>query len=193
MSSQKTSQLLHTAESVAVPEGRDFNVVVVADTHSKPHANAAALIEKLAPDVIVHAGDIGDLAVLDPLRQLSRLIVVRGNIDEHAPTLPDSIEVDFHSGKRSLLKLLLVHIGVYGPKIRAEVARQAHACGAKLVICGHSHVPFMGRDRGLAVFNPGSIGPPRFQLPITLGIVQLSSSGVTLRHVSCQTGQTWRP
>jgi predicted phosphodiesterase len=62
-----------------------------------------------------------------------------------------------------------------------------------MVLCGHSHVPFLGRDKGLVVLNPGSIGPRRFQLPITLGVLDLAQTGISLRHVSCETGETWLP
>jgi predicted phosphodiesterase len=118
---------------------------------------------------------------------------VRGNIDERAPGLADTMDVEFVAGERSVLKLLLIHIAVYGPKLRADVARLAGAHSARLVLCGHSHVPFMGRDKGITLFNPGSIGPRRFDLPITLGVLKISTSGISLRHVSCETGETWLP
>jgi predicted phosphodiesterase len=87
----------------------------------------------------------------------------------------------------------MLHIGVYGPKLRGDVARLARAQEASLVVCGHSHVPFIGRDAGLGVFNPGSVGPRRFQLPIVFGMMDLSPAGVRLRHIDCETGQTWLP
>ena len=176
-----------------MPPDRDFNVVVVADTHGQPHPKTRAVIEQLAPDVILHGGDIGDLSVLDRLRALAPLYAVRGNIDGRAPALADSMDIELMSGERSVLKLLLIHIAVYGPKLRAEVARLATTHQARLVVCGHSHVPFMGRDKGITLFNPGSIGPRRFNLPITLGVLQVGTSGISLRHVSCETGQTWLP
>jgi len=186
----------HAAEVVRLPllaAGADVDVVVVADTHGNPHPNTPALIESFAPPVILHAGDIGDLSVLNDLRKQAPVLAVRGNIDEHAPALPDTMLIDFVAGERPVLKVLLTHIAVYGPKLRAEVARQARALSADLVICGHSHVPFIGRDKGLVVFNPGSIGPRRFTLPIVFGVLRLSSTGISMRHVSCETGQTWLP
>jgi uncharacterized protein len=176
-----------------MPARGEFRAVVVADTHSQPHPNAHALIRKLAPDLIFHAGDIGDLAVLEPLQQLAPLLAVRGNIDERAQELADSMDVELVAGERRILKLLLTHIAVYGPKLRADVARLASLHSARVVLCGHSHVPFLGRDKGIVLFNPGSIGPRRFQLPITLGVLQVASGGISLQHISCETGEAWLP
>jgi putative phosphoesterase len=183
----------HAAEEVRLPADTEVDVVVVADTHGHPHPGAHALIERLAPPVILHAGDIGDLSVLGDLRHLAPVLAVRGNIDGHAPSLPDTMTIDFVAGGQHVLRAFLTHIAVYGPKVRAEVARLARAHVADLVICGHSHVPFIGRDQGLVVFNPGSIGPRRFHLPIVFGVLRLGPNGVSMRHVSCETGQTWLP
>jgi uncharacterized protein len=185
-------QRTHGSQLVELPAG-DANVVVVADTHSQPHPKARAIIQKLTPRAILHAGDIGDLSVLDALRELAPLLAIRGNIDEHAPGLCDSLDIEFKQGERRALKVFLTHIAVYGPKLHGEVARSAATHGAGVVICGHSHVPFLGRDKGLIVFNPGSIGPRRFTLPITLGVIRFAPSGISLRHVSCETGETWLP
>jgi hypothetical protein len=54
-------------------------------------------------------------------------------------------------------------------------------------------VPFVGRDHGLVVFNPGSIGPRRFHLPIVLGVVDVTEQGVSFGHVDCETGAPWSP
>lgn len=184
---------VHGSEVVQLAEGQDANVVVVADTHGHPHPNALPLIEEMSPLAILHAGDIGDLSVLEELRRVAPLFAVRGNIDGQAPGLLDSLDIDFAAGDRSVLKVILTHIAVYGPKLRAEVARLAAAHAARIVLCGHSHVPFIGRDKGYVVFNPGSIGPRRFALPITFGVLRIAAEGISLRHVSCETGETWIP
>lgn len=186
---QKTRKAEH---AVDLHDGA-LRLVVVADTHSEPHPRAASLIRALQPDHILHAGDIGDLAVLDGLREIAPLSVVRGNIDVHAAELPDSLTLDVRDGGESLFKLLLLHIAVYGPKLRAEAARLAREEHAAVVVCGHSHVPFIGRDRGLTVFNPGSIGPRRFHLPIVFGVLEVRDRRVAMRHVSCETGEDWSP
>jgi hypothetical protein len=184
---------MKSREAIQLSDKGVLRLVVVADTHSRPHERSAALIAAERPDGILHAGDIGDLAVLDGLAAIAPLFAIRGNIDAHAPGLPDSLTLDVHDGERSLLKLLLVHIAVYGPKLRADAAKLARAEGASLVVCGHSHVPFLGRDRGLTVFNPGSIGPRRFHLPIVFGVIDIDREHIRMRHIDCETGQPWQP
>lgn len=187
------SAAAHSSQAVNVPETGELDVVVVADTHGRAHPNAADLIRRSSPALIIHGGDIGELEVLEPLRAIAPLLAVRGNIDARVPGFSDSMDIDFVRGGKSVLKAWLTHIAVYGPKLRAEVARAARACSAGLVLCGHSHVPFIGRDKGLVMFNPGSIGPRRFHLPITFGVLSIRPTGIALRHVSCETGETWLP
>jgi len=177
------------------PDGT-LRLGVVADTHSHPHPRAAEHLAARAPDAILHAGDIGDLEVLDQLARIAPVHAIRGNIDVHARDLPDVLTLDLvrsAEDPRALLRILVVHIGVYGPKLRTEVAAMARNQGAQAVVCGHSHVPFIGRDRGLTVFNPGSIGPRRFQLPIVFGTLDVTPAGLRLAHVDCETGATWSP
>jgi len=177
------------------PDG-SLRLAVVADTHSLPHPKAAEYLTARAPDAILHAGDIGDLGVLDGLARIAPVHAIRGNIDTHTSDLPDVLTLDLvraSEDPQPLLRILLVHIGVYGPKLRAEVAASARAQEAQVVVCGHSHVPFIGRDRGLTVFNPGSIGPRRFHLPIVFGTMDVTPTGLRLAHVDCETGATWMP
>ena len=170
-----------------------LRIVVVADTHSRPHPKSAALIAAERPDHILHAGDVGELEVLDRLGKIAPTSAVRGNIDAHAPELPDTLTIDVRDGDESRLRVLMLHIGVYGPKLRGDVAGLARAQGARVVVCGHSHVPFIGRERDLTVFNPGSMGPRRFSLPIVFGVIEISGQGVVMRHVDCETGTQWLP
>ncbi|HVH47953.1 MAG TPA: metallophosphoesterase family protein [Labilithrix sp.] len=187
-------------QTLQLREGR-LRVVVVADSHSAPHPASGELIAETRPDHILHAGDIGDLAVLDDLRRIAPVSAVRGNIDVHGADLPDVLAIDVRDGTsssgsakdESLLKIVLLHIGVNGTKLRADAAKLARQQGARLVVCGHSHVPFIGRDRDLGIFNPGSFGPRRFHLPIVFGLMDVTSSRVDLRHIDCATGQPWLP
>jgi putative phosphoesterase len=190
---RKSRPLAQGAASLSLNEQGELRLVIVADTHSQPHPKTDQRISELAPDAILHAGDIGDLGVIEHLSSLAPVIAVRGNIDETASQLPEVVTIDLRSGGESALKLLLMHIAVYGPKIRADAARLANDTGAKLIVCGHSHVPFIGRDRGLTVFNPGSIGPRRMHLPILFGVLEIKAGKLTLRHIDCETGREWTP
>lgn len=170
-----------------------LRVVVVADTHSSPHADAAKHIAAQKPDLILHAGDIGDYAVLDALEKLAPVLAIRGNIDEPVREIPEAMTLAITDGGAPLVRLLVVHIGVNGPRLRADAARLAKSEGAVIVVCGHSHVPFIGADKGLSIFNPGSIGPRRFALPIVFGVIAIDRAHVRMHHVDCETGKTWEP
>jgi putative phosphoesterase len=178
---------------LTVRPGGSFRFAVVADTHSKPHPATVERLAELAPDAILHAGDIGELSVLAELGKVAPVLAVRGNIDA-VSDVPELRCIELMNGDALKLRILLVHIAVYsGTKLRAEVARAAAKERASLVVCGHSHVPFIGRDKGLSIFNPGSIGPRRFQLPIMLGAIEVEGESARLRHIDCETGQTWAP
>jgi uncharacterized protein len=189
MAARSAIALRHSIELT----GEGLRIVAVADTHSRPHPDSAKHIAALKPDRILHAGDIGELRVLDELAELAPVLAVRGNIDTPLKSIPEAMTVDIVQNERSLFKLLLTHIAVYGPKLRREIADLAKSEHAGLVVCGHSHVPFIGKDKGLGVFNPGSIGPRRFQLPIVFGVIEIGKQGVRMRHVDCETGKTWEP
>lgn len=180
-------------DEIALRPDRTLRLAVVADTHSAPHPKSLGHLRALAPDAILHAGDIGELDVLAQLAAVAPLHAIRGNIDTRAPELPDILTIDLTAEGQRLLRILVVHIGVYGPKLRAEVARLARHEQAQLVVCGHSHVPFIGEDRGLTIFNPGSVGPRRFSLPIVFGTIDIAGGKLRLGHVDAATGQPWTP
>jgi putative phosphoesterase len=136
-------------KSATLPiDGDSVRLAVVSDTHSQSHGKTAERLAALAPAAILHGGDIGDLRVFDDLGKVAPVYAVRGNIDTHARNLPDVLTLDVGAPR-----ILLTHIAVYGPKLRSEVARMAKAEKASLVVCGHSHVPFLSCDQGIAVFN----------------------------------------
>ncbi len=174
------------------PDG-SLRAGLVADTHSRPDARGLELLRALGPDVLLHAGDIGDRAVLEAFGAIAPVHAVRGNIDERAADLPDGLTLELTHDGATQLTVLLTHVALAGPRLRADAARRAREARASLVICGHSHVPFAGQERGLTVFNPGSIGPRRFTLPILFGVMEVSPAGVSLRHVDCETGRPWEP
>lgn len=185
--------LKHTSERFEIRSQRPIDIVAIADSHSRPHSDALHLIGRLTPELILHAGDIGELGLLSQLGKLAPVLAIRGNIDEHTPGLADSMDIALCAGGRSRLKLLLIHRAIHGVRLRADVARVAKVHAAGLVVFGHSHIPFIGRDKGIAVFNPGSMGPRRLGLPITFGVIHVAADGISLRHVDCETGETWCP
>lgn len=169
-------------------------LAVVADTHGEPHPRTLELLRKERPAAILHGGDIGDLSVLSALADVAPVLAVRGNIDGTKNDLPDDLTVDLtdETGARAA-RLFLTHIAVYGPKLRKDAGERARRAKADVVVCGHSHVPFVGRDRGIVVFNPGSVGPRRFRLPIVFGMIEVGGGKMGFRHVSCETGEDWAP
>lgn len=181
----------HESAHLEMPDDRALRLAIVADTHSTPHPAALELIAGESPDAILHAGDIGASKVLDDLADIARVIAVRGNIDGRGAQ-PDSIDLRVTRDGELRLHLLLTHIAVAGPRLRADAGRLAARHGATLVVCGHSHVPFIGEDRGLTVFNPGSIGPRRFTLPIVFGLATVGTT-VRFEHISCESGERWSP
>jgi hypothetical protein len=174
------------------PDGT-LRLGIVADTHSEPHAEGLKHLQALAPDAILHAGDIGAMGVLEALSAIAPTFSVRGNIDGRGSPLPEALAVQLVDGDRVVLTMLLTHIALAGPRLRPDAARLAQRRHASLVVCGHSHVPFIGQERGLTVFNPGSIGPKRFHLPIVFGVLELDRAQVRLKHVDCVTGKAWTP
>ena len=170
-----------------------LNLAVVADTHSHPHPAMREHLTAIAPDAILHAGDIGDTTVIDQLSKIAPVFAVRGNIDPPG-ALPEALTLDLLGpGDERRLRIFMTHIAVTGPRLRADVARTVRAEHAQLVVCGHSHVPFIGCDRELTVFNPGSIGPRRFHLPIVFGTIAITPTSVRLAHIDCDTGRPWHP
>jgi putative phosphoesterase len=187
------SKVVERSARVAMRPGGSLRLAVVADTHSAPHPGTSKHLKLMSPDAILHAGDIGDLSVLDELATIAPLFAVRGNIDVRAAELPDALTLDIEDGGATRLRILLTHIAVNGPRLRVDAARLARARQASLVVCGHSHVPFMGHDRNLTVFNPGSAGPRRFHLPIVFGTIDITNTDVQLGHFECATGLRWTP
>jgi putative phosphoesterase len=181
----------HVDRELELGDDETATLVVVADTHSRPHRDAKERIAAHDPTFILHAGDVGALDVLEGLSEIAPCVAVRGNID--GLELPDSIGITLKKNGNALARLLLTHIAVAGPKLRKDARRLAEKHGAQMVVCGHSHVPFFSADAGLTVFNPGSIGPRRFSLPITFGVMKVSESGLTIAHVDCETGERWLP
>jgi putative phosphoesterase len=154
---------------IAVRDDGALRLAVVADTHSAPHPAITGHLTTLSPDAILHAGDIGNLTVLDELEAIAPLFAIRGNIDVRAPSLPDVLTLDVVAGDSLLLRILLMHIAVDGPRLRVDAARLARARDASLVVCGHSHVPLIAARRRPLGVQPRLRGSTTVQLADPLG------------------------
>jgi putative phosphoesterase len=136
---------------------------LLSDTHGLLRPQALAFLRGC--DHIVHAGDICDAAILETLAALAPLTAVRGNND-HGPwveRLPETATVDIAGVRLHVLHDL------------AQLQLDPSA-GVQVVVSGHSHRPRIAQDGGVLFVNPGSCGPRRFSLPITVAELRLSGS-----------------
>ncbi|MBL7647116.1 MAG: metallophosphoesterase family protein [Candidatus Hydrogenedentes bacterium] len=132
-------------------------VGVISDTHGLVRPGALEALR--GADFIIHAGDVGDAIVLEQLETIAPVHAVRGNVDFGAlgERLPEDALVSWR-GK---------HIYVY--HILEDLPLDPAAAGIHAVVYGHSHKPDISEKNGVLYFNPGSAGPRRFALPISLG------------------------
>lgn len=140
-----------------------MRIGVISDTHGLLRPEAFAALAGVQH--ILHAGDVGDIAILDQLRAIAPVTAIRGNIDVHGACaeLPATDFVEL-SGKI----FYLVH-SVKDLDINPAVA------GVAVVVSGHSHRPSIEERNGILYLNPGSAGPRRFSLPISLALVDIAS------------------
>ncbi|MBV9218397.1 MAG: metallophosphoesterase family protein [Methylobacteriaceae bacterium] len=141
---------------------RKRSIGVIADTHGLLRAEAVAALRGC--DLIIHAGDVGSPDVLAALRGLAPLIAVRGNVDKGAwaTQLPQSELVDIDDCYLYVLHIL------------EELDLDPSAAGFRAVITGHTHRAKIETRQGVLYFNPGSAGPRRFDLPVTVGRLELA-------------------
>ena len=147
-----------------------IRIAVISDTHSKAHPKAEAQVREARPHLILHAGDIGDRKVLENFEEIAPTYVVRGNIDDRK-VAPDVVTLTLRGDDGYQLRILMTHIALYGTKLRRDAKLLASKHNPHLLVCGHSHLPFLSQEGNIVVFNPGSIGPRRFHLPICIGIL----------------------
>ena len=137
---------------------------VISDTHNL--VRPEALFALRGCEHIIHAGDICNPAVLDTLTQLAPVTAIRGNNDS-GPRIDELPEArTFNIGG---MAIYLVHD-------IADVPRQL--AGIDVVITGHSHKPLIERRGATLFINPGSAGPRRFKLPVTLGIMIIEAGEI---------------
>lgn len=137
---------------------------VISDTHGLLRPEALAALRGC--DAIVHAGDVGKPEVLEQLARLAPLTAIRGNVDDWATHLPDTAVLEF-AGKR----FFVIH-DVH------DLAVEPRSAGFAAVIAGHSHAPKAEWRNGVLHLNPGSAGPRRFKLRVSVARVQVSGDGI---------------
>ncbi len=150
---------------------------VISDTHGL--LREEALDELRGSDLILHAGDVGDLSIIQRLSEIAPVRAVRGNTDgaEIAAALPETDVVDLTSptgglsteGRGPLAYLMHGH---------KELDLDPVSAGFRVLVHGHTHEPSMVEKAGVLYFNPGSAGPRRFDLPVTVGRLRVNGVNV---------------
>jgi putative phosphoesterase len=135
---------------------------VISDTHGLMRTSALTALR--GADLIIHAGDVGKAEVLDQLRDIAPIIVVRGNIDTQSwsAALPATLDVDVDGLRFHVLHDI------------AELDVESESAGLAAIVFGHSHKPSIELRVGVLYLNPGSAGPRRFRLPVTIARVRVS-------------------
>jgi len=132
-------------------------VGVISDTHGLLRPEAFSALR--GSDYIIHAGDVGDPAILTQLHRLGPVTAIRGNVDRGAwaGKLPSTNVLEIGGVTIHILHNL------------NELDLKPEAAGFDVVVYGHTHVAKAEIKSGVLYFNPGSAGPRRFRLPITVG------------------------
>jgi putative phosphoesterase len=149
-----------------------LTIGVISDTHGllRPEAIQALL----SVDHILHAGDVGDPGILDKLRGIAPLTAVRGNVDVSGVcgALPATEAVELGG-----CLFYLVH-SVH------DLDLNPAAAGVAAVVSGHSHRAEVREAKGVLYLNPGSAGPRRFDLPVTLAKVTVTDGAIRAQIVT---------
>jgi len=149
-----------------------LRVGVIADTHNLLRPEALEALRGCQR--LLHLGDIGKPAILDALRQLAPLDVVRGNNDTEAwaEAIPETLSLELGG-----LRLYLIHD-------LKQLAIDPRAEGFDVVLAGHSHKPLEEVRDGVLYLNPGSAGPRRFKLPISLAILSIVGGQASVEMIA---------
>ena len=144
-----------------------MTIGVISDTHGLLRPEALDALQ--GSDLILHAGDVGPREILDQLREIAPVVAVRGNVDTAiwATALPLADVVEAGG-----LQLYMRHD-------RAALDLDPKAAGFAAVIFGHSHRPGAELRDGVLYLNPGSAGPRRFTLPVTVARLMVEGSHLT--------------
>jgi len=146
-------------------------VGVISDTHGLLRPEALAALR--GSNHIIHAGDIGDSNILGELREIAPVTAVRGNVDHET-----------WARKIPLTNVLEVGgISIYVLHILEDMDLKPDAAGFAAVISGHSHQAHQEMKNGVLYVNPGSAGPRRFTLPVTLGRLVIENGKVSSKII----------
>lgn len=142
---------------------KSIRVGLISDTHNLLRTEARVALKGV--DHIIHAGDICDATVLRELEAIAPVTAVRGNNDRGAwaQALPERERIDIGG-----VTIYIVH-DLHDLDVVPENA------GIKVVITGHSHRPLMKMENGVLYVNPGSAGPRRFTLPVSIGFLEIAN------------------
>ncbi len=138
-----------------------YTVGLISDTHGLLRPEAITALE--GSDMIIHAGDIGSPRVIDELEAIAPVVAVRGNMDNEgwSYTLKRSEVVELNGQM-----LYVIHnVGM--------LDIDPSAANIRAVIYGHSHRPAVNKEGGLLYINPGSAGPRRFRLPVSVALLHI--------------------
>ena len=146
-----------------------MRIGVISDTHGLLRPEALAALR--GSEHILHAGDVGDAAILDQLRTIAPVTAIRGNVDVAGACarLPETELVQL-AGRN----IFMLHD-------RHALDLDPVAAGIAVVVSGHSHHPAIQWHKGVLYFNPGSAGPRRFSLPVSVGWLTITESAIEPR------------
>ena len=149
---------------------------LISDTHGLLREEALRGLR--GSDLIIHAGDVGDPDILEALRKIAPVVAVRGNVDtaEWAKSLPETAVVE--AGAVNIYVLHDANALDLGPR----------AAGFQIVVSGHSHKPLQTERNGVMFLNPGSAGPRRFHLPITVALLDLTAQPWRVEFLDLEKG-----
>jgi len=148
---------------------------VISDTHGLLRPEAVEALR--GSDRILHTGDVGAPEILEALAQIAPVTAIRGNVDTDA-------------WARSLAATEVVEAGgisLYMLHDLCQLDLKPAAAGFRGVVYGHSHQPKMEEKNGVLYFNPGSAGPRRFRLPVSVGRLTIAAGKVRAELVEFKT------
>ena len=147
-----------------------MKIGVISDTHGLLRPEVLPALKGV--DQILHLGDVGKISILKELETIAPVTAVRGNVDREGPCakLPETEVVLDENPPHASLYLYMLHDL---KTIHLDPAAAKFAA----VLSGHTHVPNYFTQKGVLYLNPGSCGPRRFELPVTLAVLTLNRDG----------------